>query len=61
MLGSNHHLFGPVGEAHVVVDEEGFAIERFVPGETAEDVIAQMGFTARELLQGVERLSRQSP
>lgn len=60
VLGSNHNLFGQVGEAHVVVDEEGFAIERFVPGETAEDVIEKMGFTARELFQGVERLVRQS-
>ncbi|GAA6755702.1 biosynthetic arginine decarboxylase [Thermus thalpophilus] len=60
VLGSNHNLFGQVGEAHVVVDEEGFAIERFVPGETAEKVIEKMGFTARELFQGVERLVRQS-
>ncbi|WP_019551425.1 biosynthetic arginine decarboxylase [Thermus scotoductus] len=60
VLGSNHNLFGQVGEAHVAVDEEGFAIERFVPGETAEDVIEKMGFTARELFQGVERLVRQS-
>ncbi|GLV48077.1 biosynthetic arginine decarboxylase [Thermus sp. LT1-2-5] len=60
VLGSNHNLFGQVGEAHVVVDEEGFAIERFVPGETAEKVIEKMGFAARELFQGVERLVRQS-
>ncbi|TFU27734.1 biosynthetic arginine decarboxylase [Thermus tengchongensis] len=60
VLGSNHNLFGQVGEAHVVVDEEGFAIERFVPGETAEKVIEKMGFTARELFLGVERLVRQS-
>lgn len=60
VLGSNHNLFGQVGEAHVVVDEEGFAIERFVPGESAEKVIEKMGFTARELFLGVERLVRQS-
>ncbi|MFN4232031.1 biosynthetic arginine decarboxylase [Thermus sp.] len=60
VLGSNHNLFGQVGEAHVVVDEEGFAIERFVAGETAEKVIEKMGFTARELSLGVERLVRQS-
>jgi len=60
VLGSNHNLFGQVGEAHVEVDEEGFAIERFVPGETAEKVIEKMGFTARELMLGVERLVRQS-
>lgn len=60
VLGSNHNLFGQAGEAHVVVDEEGFAIERFVPGETAEKVIEKMGFTARELFLGVERLVRQS-
>jgi len=60
VLGSNHNLFGQVGEAHVVVDEEGFAIERFVAGETAEKVIEKMGFTARELMLGVERLVRQS-
>jgi len=60
VLGSSHNLFGQVGEAHVVVDEEGFAIERFVPGETAEKVIEKMGFTARELFLGVERLVRQS-
>jgi arginine decarboxylase len=60
VLGSNHNLFGQVGEAHVVVDEEGFAIERFVAGETAEQVIEKMGFTARELMLGVERLVRQS-
>ncbi|WP_243028434.1 biosynthetic arginine decarboxylase [Thermus albus] len=60
VLGSNHNLFGQVGEAHVLVDEEGFAIERFVPGETAEKVIEKMGFTARELFLGVERLVRQS-
>lgn len=44
----------------MVVDEEGFAIERFVAGETAEQVIEKMGFTARELMLGVERLVRQS-
>ncbi|MGC8876678.1 biosynthetic arginine decarboxylase [Thermus sp.] len=60
VLGSNHNLFGQVGEAHVRVDEEGFAIERFVPGETAEKVIEKMGFAARELMLGVERLVRQS-
>jgi len=60
VLGSNHNLFGQVGEAHVVVDEEGFAIERFIPGETAEKVIEKMGFSSRELFQGVERLVRQS-
>jgi len=60
VLGSNHNLFGQVGEAHVEVDEEGFAIERFAPGETAEKVIEKMGFTARELMLGVERLVRQS-
>ncbi|MCX7848645.1 biosynthetic arginine decarboxylase [Thermus sp.] len=60
VLGSSHNLFGQVGEAHVAVDEEGFAIERFVPGETAEKVIEKMGFTARELFQGMERLVRQS-
>ena len=60
VLGSNHNLFGQVGEAHVVADEEGFAIERFVAGETAEKVIEKMGFTARELMLGVERLVRQS-
>ena len=60
VLGSNHNLFGQVGETHVVVDEEGFAIERFVAGETAEKVIEKMGFTARELMLGVERLVRQS-
>ncbi|MFN3178968.1 MAG: biosynthetic arginine decarboxylase [Thermus sp.] len=60
VLGNNHNLFGQVGEAHVVVDEEGFAIERFVAGETAEKVIEKMGFTARELSLGVERLVRQS-
>ena len=60
VLGSNHNLFGQVGEAHVRVEEEGFAIERFVGGETAERVIEKMGFTARELMLGVERLVRQS-
>ncbi|AFV75467.1 biosynthetic arginine decarboxylase [Thermus oshimai] len=60
VLGSNHNLFGQVGEAHVTVGEEGFAIERFVPGETAEKVIEKMGFTARELALGVEKLVRQS-
>ncbi len=60
VLGSNHNLFGQVGEAHVRVEEEGFVIERFVPGETAERVIEKMGFTPRELLQGVERLVRRS-
>ncbi|AFH38314.1 biosynthetic arginine decarboxylase [Thermus thermophilus] len=61
VLGSNHNLFGQVGEAHVRVEEEGFAIERFVGGETAERVIEKMGFTARELMLGVERLVRRSP
>ncbi|BFH75245.1 biosynthetic arginine decarboxylase [Thermus thermophilus] len=60
VLGSNHNLFGQVGEAHVRVEEEGFAIERFVGGETAERVIEKMGFTARELMLGVERLVRRS-
>lgn len=60
VLGSNHNLFGQVGEAHVRVEEEGFAIERFVGGETAERVIEKMGFTARELTLGVERLVRRS-
>ena len=34
--------------------------ERFVGGETAERVIEKMGFTARELMLGVERLVRRS-
>ncbi|GGM98537.1 biosynthetic arginine decarboxylase [Thermus composti] len=60
VLGSHHNLFGQVGEAHVVVSEEGFAIERYVPGESAEETIARMGFTSRELFQGLEKLVRQS-
>ncbi len=60
VLGSSHNLFGQVGEAHVRVEEEGFAIERFVGGESAEKVIEKMGFTARELFLGIERLVRQS-
>jgi len=60
VLGSQHNLFGQVGEAHVVVNEEGFAIERYVPGESAEETIARMGFTSRELFQGLEKLVRQS-
>jgi len=43
------------------VEEEGFAIERFVPGETAEEVIARMGFSAQELSARLERLVRRSP
>ncbi|KGQ21232.2 biosynthetic arginine decarboxylase [Thermus filiformis] len=61
VLGSNHNLFGRVGEAQVLVEEEGFAIERFVPGETAEEVIARMGFSAQELSARLERLVRRSP
>ncbi|MER3536422.1 MAG: arginine decarboxylase [Thermus sp.] len=61
VLGSNHNLFGRVGEAQVLVGEDGFAIERFIPGETAEEVIGRMGFSAAELSARLERLVRKSP
>ncbi|MGQ9736004.1 MAG: biosynthetic arginine decarboxylase [Thermaceae bacterium] len=61
VLGSNHNLFGRVGEAQVVVEEGGFAIERFIPGESAEEVISRMGFSAEELMGKLEAVVRRSP
>ncbi|MCL4455071.1 MAG: biosynthetic arginine decarboxylase [Deinococcus sp.] len=60
VLGADHNLFGRVGEAHVMVDERGFSIERFVPGEKARRLIENMGYEDTELLASVERLVRQS-
>lgn len=60
VLGSNHNLFGRVGEAHVVIDHDGFEIERFVPGEKARRMIEKMGYEDDDLMTSVEKLVRQS-
>jgi arginine decarboxylase len=60
VLGSNHNLFGRVGEAHVTLDNEGFEIERFVPGEKAQRMIDKMGYEDNELSAAVEKLVRSS-
>ncbi len=60
VLGMSHNLFGRIGEAHVVVDEDGYKIERFIPGEKARRVIEKMGYEEGELAEAVEKLVRSS-
>ena len=60
VLGSNHNLFGRVGEAHVWIENDGFEIERFVPGEKARRMIEKMGYEDDDLLASLERQVRQS-
>jgi len=60
VLGSNHNLFGRVGEAHIRVSEEGFQIERFVPAEKTRRLIEKMGYVETELNSALERQVRQS-
>jgi len=60
VLGMSHNLFGRIGEAHVIVDEDGYDIERFVVGEKARRVIEKMGYEDDELSEAVEKLVRSS-
>ncbi|RIH86335.1 Biosynthetic arginine decarboxylase [Meiothermus luteus] len=60
VLGMSHNLFGRIGEAHVVVGEGGYEIERFILGEKARRVIEKMGYEEGELAEAVEKLVRSS-
>ncbi len=52
IMGDMHNLFGRVNEVHVFVDDEDpedFYIEEVIPGDTIQDVLAQVQYEPKEL------------
>lgn len=49
VLANSHNLFGRVNEAHVSLEDGGFTIDRFVPGQKARRVIENMGYRVPQL------------
>lgn len=50
VMGDFHNLFGNVGEAHVVVDDQSrYHVQKLVPGSTVRDMAAVAGYGIDEL------------
>jgi len=50
-LGDMHNLFGDTDSVDVVVDGDGLALERARPGDSADGLLASVGFRPEELLE----------
>lgn len=54
ILGDLHNLFGDTNAVHVVVKDDGYALETVIDGETVADVLDYVQFDARKLVRTIE-------
>ncbi|PIQ61006.1 MAG: arginine decarboxylase [Bacteroidetes bacterium CG12_big_fil_rev_8_21_14_0_65_60_17] len=61
IMGDTHNLFGRVSEAHVYADdqeEDGFYIEKIIPGTTVQDMLALVQYFPQDLHSRMNRIIR---
>jgi arginine decarboxylase len=54
ILGDLHNLFGDTNAVHIVCDEEQYWIDQIIEGETVEDVLDYVQFSAKRLVRTIE-------
>lgn len=54
ILGDLHNLFGDTNAVHIVCDEESYWIDQIIEGETIEDVLDYVQFSAKRLVRTME-------
>jgi len=58
VMGDIHNLFGLVPETHIFLDEDepcGFYIEEVIPGQTIEEVLADVQYDPRQLTRMLKK------
>jgi len=61
IMGDSHNLFGRVSEVHVYADaeeEDNFWIEKIIPGEAVQDVLAQVQYFPNDLHRRMSEIVR---
>ena len=54
ILGDLHNLFGDTNAVHIVCDEDSYWIDQIIEGETIEDVLDYVQFSAKRLVRTME-------
>lgn len=57
VMGSRHNLFGRVNEVHVCSNEkaaDNFMIEKFIPGETSNNILTQMQYNIPNMISDIK-------
>ncbi|MGQ9897178.1 MAG: biosynthetic arginine decarboxylase [Acidobacteriota bacterium] len=57
VMGSGHNLFGPLNEAHVVIEDEGYLITKVVPGGTLGEAVETARYEQSALHEGFGELA----
>jgi len=53
IMGSFHNLFGGVNMVHVTLTPSGYGLTHLVKGDTTSDVLAQVEYGAKDLLESI--------
>lgn len=56
VMGSHHNLFGNPNEAHIVIDEGRFHVQKIVPGSTIEDMMTFARYDRSQLTESYRKL-----
>ncbi|MBP3472998.1 MAG: arginine decarboxylase, partial [Paraprevotella sp.] len=54
ILGNMHNLFGDTNAVHISVDENGYAIDQVIDGETVADVLEYVQYDPKKLVRRLE-------
>ncbi len=57
VMGSGHNLFGPLHEAHIIIEDEGYLITKVVPGGTLGEAVATARYEQAALQDGFGELA----
>jgi arginine decarboxylase len=55
ILGDLHNLFGDTHVVHVALDEDSWAIEEVIKGDTVKEVLGYVGYQSGDLIRGVRQ------
>jgi arginine decarboxylase len=60
ILGDLHNLFGDTDAVHISINESGYTIDHYVPGDTVTEVLSYVQYGRGEMVDRVRRYTEES-
>lgn len=60
ILGDLHNLFGDTDAVHISINENGYTVDHYVPGDTVTEVLTYVQFGRAEMVDSVRQYTEES-
>ncbi|MGZ3690087.1 MAG: biosynthetic arginine decarboxylase [Pseudobdellovibrio sp.] len=60
ILGDLHNLFGDTDAVHISINENGYTVDHYVPGDTVTEVLTYVQFGRAEMVDNVRQFTEES-